>query len=130
MRHFAKHLRSASTDAECLLWRQLRNRHLSDFKFRRQRIIGPYIVDFVCLEKGLVVEIDGGQHAEQMKQDEIRTWFLQSQGFEVVRFWNNEVLENLEGVMETILSALRQAPHPNPLPKGEREKSRQLSSIT
>jgi very-short-patch-repair endonuclease len=125
MRHFAKHLRSASTDAERLLWRYLRNRCLSDCKFRRQQIIGPYIVDFVCLEERFVVEIDGGQHAEQQEQDAARTSFLEAEGYEVVRFWNNDVLTNLEGVMGTISRMLAGHPSPQPSPpRGEGANSR------
>jgi very-short-patch-repair endonuclease len=127
MKHLAKRLRSASTDAERLLWRNLRNRGLSDFKFRRQQIIGRYIVDFVCLEEKLVVELDGGQHVEQQDRDAVRTSFLESEGFEVLRFWNNDVLANLEGVMDAISCALRSTPHPNPLPQGERGKNTQQS---
>ena len=128
MKHLAKRLRFTSTDAERLLWRHLRNRRLSDFKFRRQQIIGPYIVDFACLEEMLVVELDGGQHAEQQDQDAVRTSFLESKGFEVLRFWNTDVLTNPEGVMHAILSALsNRPPHPGPLPQGERGKSTQRS---
>ena len=128
MRHFAKHLRSSSTDAERMLWRHLRSRQLADFKFRRQQVIAPYIVDFVCMERRLVVEIDGGQHAERQKEDARRTAFLESAGFHVIRFWNNEVLANLDGVMSAIQGALNTPPHPGPLPQGEREKSSQSST--
>ena len=122
MRHFAKQLRANSTDAERMLWRHLRSRQMTDFKFRRQQVIEPYIVDFVCLERRLVVEIDGGQHAERQKEDARRTAFLESAGFHVIRFWNNEVLANLDGVMSAIQGALNTPPHPGPLPQGEREK--------
>ena len=128
MRHFAKQLRANSTDAERMLWRHLRSRQLADFKFRRQQVIEPYIVDFVCLERRLVVEIDGGQHAERQKEDARRTAFLESAGFHVIRFWNNEVLANLDGVMSAIQGALNTPPHPGPLPQGEREKSSQSST--
>ncbi len=128
MRHFAKQLRSNSTDVERMLWRHLRSRQMTDFKFRRQQVIEPYIVDFVCLERKLVVEIDGGQHAERQKEDARRTAFLESAGFHVIRFWNNEVLANLDGVMSAIQGALNTPPHPGPLPQGEREKSSQSST--
>ena len=128
MRHFAKQLRANSTDAERMLWRHLRSRQMTDFKFRRQQVIEPYIVDFVCLERRLVVEIDGGQHAERQKEDARRTAFLESAGFHVIRFWNNEVLANLDGVMSAIQGALNTPPHPGPLPQGEREKSSQSST--
>ena len=123
LRHdLARGLRGRSTDAEQLLWRRLRNRQLLDCKFRRQQPIGPYIGDFVCLERRLVIELDGGQHAEQVSEDEARTAFLQSEGYRVLRFWNNQVLKELESVLEAILSGLAESayPSPNPLPQGER----------
>jgi len=98
----AKQLRKNSTDAERLLWRHLRSKQLNGLKFRRQEQIGNYIVDFVCYEKSVVVEADGGQHAENVKKDTERTAWLNSQGFLVLRFWNNEVLENIDGVLEVI----------------------------
>jgi adenine-specific DNA-methyltransferase len=108
-----------STDAERLMWRALRSRQLGGFKFRRQATIGPYIPDFVCIDAGLVVEIDGGQHDEVA--DRTRTSFLEQRGFRVLRFWNNDVLENCEAVLETILRAARAAsgegPSPYPLPR-------------
>lgn len=99
----AKELRRNSTDAERVLWRQLRAHRLAGYKFRRQQPIGRYIVDLVCFEKCLIIELDGGQHAEQVTYDGERTTWLQSQGFRVLRFWNHEVLQNIEGVMEVIL---------------------------
>ena len=81
-----------STDAKKAIWRQLRNRQVGDYKFRRQVPLGPYIVDFVCFEQRLVVEIGGGQHQAQADYDNERTEWLKSQGFRVLRFWNNEVL--------------------------------------
>ena len=128
MRPFAKPLRSSSTDAERMLWRHLRSRQLADFKFRRQQVIAPYIVDFVCMERRLVVEVDGGQHAERQRKDADRTTFLEAAGFQVIRFWNNEVLANLDGVMSAIQVAFTSTPHPSPLPQGEREKSSQSST--
>ena len=94
------------TDAEKLLWRHLRNRELGGYKFRRQRPVGPYIVDFVCLEKKLVVEIDGGQHAGQVELDAERSDYLKEKGYRVMRFWNNEVLKETESVLTVILSSL------------------------
>ena len=117
---YASHLRTKQTDTEKSLWHALRNRQLSSFKFRRQFTFPPYIVDFVCLETRLVVEVDGGQHATNQAYDAERTRFLLNQGYRVLRFWNNEVMSNLEGVLNTILKAL-QTPHPKPLPQGERE---------
>jgi len=89
---------------------------LGDFKFRRQRPVGPYFADFACIEAGLVVELDGGQHAGNAAYDDARTRFMQSQGFRVLRFWNNDVLSQTAVVLEQILLAC-QNPHPNPLPQ-------------
>lgn len=106
---FKKDLRTKQTSAEKLLWFQLRNRRFQGWKFRRQHILKGYIVDFVCLERKLVVELDGGQHADQKAYDHQRTQVLQKEGFQVIRFWNNEVLRNMEGVLEVILNI---PPHP------------------
>jgi very-short-patch-repair endonuclease len=84
-----------------------RNRDLSGFKFRRQRPIGPYIVDLVCLEKRIIIELDGGQHAEKADHDEKRSKYLREKGFKVFRFWNHEVLQNGEAVLENIYSLLK-----------------------
>ena len=119
MNGFAKVLRGNQTDAERTLWRHLRNRQIGGYKFRRQVPIGNYIVDFVCFETRLIIEVDGGQHAVQLTADEARTDWLQSQGFTVLRFWNNDVLKNTAGVVEQIREHLT-APHPVPLPQGER----------
>src|SRR3982751_5376994 len=97
-----KALRKSSTDAEILLWYRLRNRQLLDLKFRRQRAIGKYIADFACLEIGLVIELDGGQHGEQLAYDEQRAVDMEALGFQTLRFWDNEVLKETEGVMERI----------------------------
>ena len=94
------------TDAEQLLWRHLRNRELGGYKFRRQKPIGPFIVDFVCVEKSVVVEVDGGQHASQLEADEKRSRYLAEKGFRVLRFWNNEVLKEIESVLIFILDTL------------------------
>jgi very-short-patch-repair endonuclease len=118
----ARGLRRNMTDAEQLLWRHLRNRHFSGWKFRRQHPIDRYIVDFVCLDTFLIVELDGGQHAEMTMADADRTCRLETMGYRVLRFWNNDVLTNTEVALEVILEALASAaPHPNPLPKGVRE---------
>ncbi|MDE2156264.1 MAG: endonuclease domain-containing protein [Xanthomonadaceae bacterium] len=110
------------TDAERKLWYHLRNRQLHGHKFRRQHEIDQYIVDFVCTDAMLVLELDGGQHAAQQGYDERRTRHLQAREYRVLRFWNNDVLANIEGVLEVILDTLvKPAPHPNPLPAGERE---------
>src|SRR5271166_4803079 len=96
---FARSLRRGMTDAERHLWKHLRLRSIDGFKFRRQHDIGPYIVDFACVRAKLVVEIDGGQHADAVTYDVALTAFLSCQGFRVLRFWNNEVLENIDGVL-------------------------------
>lgn len=110
----ARTLRSNTTDAEKLLWQSLRKEQLS-VKFRRQHPFAPYIVDFVCLERKLIVELDGGQHADKLSYDKQRDLFLQSMGYTVLRFWNNEVFENTAGVLAVIMQTL----HPTPtLPAG------------
>jgi very-short-patch-repair endonuclease len=105
---YARKLRSNSTDAEIKLWSALKNRQLGNFKFRRQAPIGKYIVDFVCHEKCLVIEVDGGQHMENSLADGERTDWLQSQGYRVVRFWNDQVLKETDAVLEEILRCLSQ----------------------
>jgi len=116
----AKALRQKSTDAERLLWQRLKARQLDGLKFRRQEQIGRFIADFVCYEKGIIVEADGGQHAVERIKDEERTLWLNAQGFRVVRFWNHEILTNTEGVMESIRQHCLAAPLPGtvmpPLP--------------
>ena len=102
----AKRLRRKSTDAERKLWRHVRNRELGGHRFRRQQPLGPYIVDFVCLDSKLVVEVDGGQHIERVGSDDRRTRWLESQGFRVLRFWNNQVLTETEEVALAIMVAL------------------------
>jgi very-short-patch-repair endonuclease len=124
--NLARQLRKNSTAAERKLWRYLQARSLAGFKFVRQRPIGPYIVDFVCRERRLVIEVDGGQHADN-KRDAIREQWLVAHRYRVLRFWNNEVLENIEGVWDLIFAAASAAapPHPDPLPaRGERELPR------
>ncbi|MEW9572445.1 endonuclease domain-containing protein [Rhodanobacter sp. Si-c] len=119
----ARRLRVDQTDAEQKLWYHLRNRHLQGWKFRRQHEIDRYIADFLCRDAALIVELDGAQHGEQVAYDEARTRKLESMGYRVLRFWDNDVLTNIEGVLEVILEALASpAPHPNPLPGGEREQ--------
>ncbi len=119
IKQFARVLRKNQTDAESRLWRQLRNRHLAGYKFRRQYPIGSYIADFVCLERHLIIEIDGGQHSELREHDEQRTQFLEKSGFRVLRFWNNDVLKNTDAVLNAILDALNAPSSPALLPEGE-----------
>jgi adenine-specific DNA methylase/very-short-patch-repair endonuclease len=116
---FARNLRKESTDAETRLWYLLRDRRLAGKKFRRQHPIPPYVVDFFCNEEKLVIEVDGGQHAEAKKRDEERTAFLEKQGLQVVRFWDNEVLNETEAVLERIWRDLNRPSPPAPLPEGE-----------
>ena len=112
---FAKSMRRQPTNAEALIWAALRGARMQGFKFKRQQPIGPYIVDFVCFEYGLIIEIDGGQHAEDVSADQHRSNWLQSQGFRILRFWNNEVIERRDDVLESIIRALREYPSPQPL---------------
>jgi very-short-patch-repair endonuclease len=104
------------TDAERKLWQGLRGRQMDGFKFRRQLPLGPYIVDFVCLEARLVIEVDGGQHLGSA-EDKIREAWLASEGFRVLRFWNDEVLKTPKDVLERVWDALH--PHPAPAPSRE-----------
>jgi very-short-patch-repair endonuclease len=115
----ARSLRVGQTDAEQLLWYHLRNRRLQGWKFRHQNEIGLYVVDFVCPDAGLIVELDGGQHGDQLIYDEARTRKLGEEGYRVLRFWNNEVLTNTESVLEVILEALA-SPGPSPQPSPRR----------
>jgi len=108
----AKALRKNPTESEQLLWKHLRMKQLEGVKFRRQEPIDNYIVDFISLEHRLVIEIDGSQHAES-KADLQRDEYLKREGFKVLRFWNNEVLNNIEGVIETVFNELKE--HPSPL---------------
>jgi very-short-patch-repair endonuclease len=107
MREFARALRKRSTDAEKLLWSKLRGRRFEGIKFKRQVPIANYIVDFVALDLKLIIELDGGQHDVRAPQDAERTHILQEWGYHVVRFWNNDVLGNVEGVLEAILQELQ-----------------------
>lgn len=103
----ARSLRTNATDAERRLWRALRRRQLEGHRFRRQHPIGPYIVDFVCLSAKLVVEVDGGQHAQTEERDAARTAWLESRGYRVLRFWDNEVLSNIDGVVQMVRQSSR-----------------------
>jgi very-short-patch-repair endonuclease len=115
---FAKSMRHQPTDAEAALWKHLRAGRFSGFKFKRQQLIEHYIVDFVCLEQRLVIEVDGGQHDANV--DGARTQWLEDHGFRILRLWNDEVLGREEAVLTAILNALRAPPLPNPSPaRGE-----------
>jgi len=117
LRNRARKLRQQQTDVETKLWLRLRDRQLCGAKFRRQHPIGPYIVDFCCPDRGLIVELDGGQHAEQTAADQVRTCFLETDGYRVVRFWNHEVLEQMDAILQEIVTLLSD-PHPSLSLKG------------
>jgi very-short-patch-repair endonuclease len=120
----ARKLRHNQTDAERALWFRLRDRRLRGQKFRRQMPIDRYVVDFCCEAAHLIIELDGGQHVERSNQDAERTAALEARGYLVLRFWNNDVLQNIDGVVESIVGTLNPSPpHPNPLPNGEREQA-------
>ncbi len=102
----ARALRADMTAAERKLWHAIRGKQVYSHRFRRQHPVGAYIADFACIEKLLVIELDGGQHQEQLAYDERRTAFLEMRGWQVLRFWNNDVLNNLEGVLLHIAEAL------------------------
>jgi very-short-patch-repair endonuclease len=108
----AKILRSNQTDAEQKLWYHLRAHRFMGKKFKRQKPIGRYVVDFVCLEEKLIIELDGGQHAESIEYDQVRDSWLRSEGYTVLRFWNNEMMNEMEGVLERIRLALSPSPSP------------------
>ena len=107
LKTIARNLRKNQTDSEKLLWSHLRNRQIAGFKFRRQFPIEAYIVDFACISDNLIIELDGGQHTETADHYEARTKFLNEKGFKVIRFWNNEVFENTEAVLQKIYDVLR-----------------------
>ena len=117
----ARRLRREATDVERRFWLAVRDRRLDGFKFRRQATVGPFVADFLCVERRLIVKLDGGQHGDEA--DRRRQAWLEAQGYTVLRFWNNDVLENWEGVLEVVLSTLTAlpaayvGPSPNPLPQ-------------
>jgi len=123
LRRYACRLRREQTDAERKLWSRLRDRRLFGARFRRQHPIGPFISDFCCTEAKLVIELDGRQHALRLSDDQVRTKYLESQGYVVIRFWDNDVLTNMAGVLHRIVEALGvkgSSSSPYPLPTGER----------
>ena len=121
----ARRLRRNQTDAERTLWFRLRDRRLGGWKFRRQFPVDRFVVDFFCADAHLIVEVDGGQHAVRAEADAQRTKVLEAMGYLVLRYWNNDVMKNIDGVIEDISTTLEhhrsEPPHPNPLPSGERE---------
>jgi very-short-patch-repair endonuclease len=122
----ARQLRSNPTDAERILWRHLRLRQVGGHKFRRQRPIGPYFVDFVCLEKRVVIEVDGGQHSEQRSYDDRRDAWLKKEGFRVLRFWDHEVRGEFENVKQVIWEALSAPSSVLPPKRGRRKLKPEL----
>jgi very-short-patch-repair endonuclease len=113
-------MRLSPTEAERKLWWHIRHRlALPSSHFRRQVRLGHYIVDFACHSLGIIIEVDGGQHGVHAAQDARRTTFLEAEGYRVLRFWNNEVLTNIDGVLEVIQNAVVAAPTPAPPHKGE-----------
>ena len=123
----ARNLRRNQTHAERTLWFRLRDRRLGGWKFRRQFPIDRFTVDFFCADAHLIIELDGGQHADRSIADAQRTKVLEAMGYLVLRYWNNDVMQNIDGVLEDIQAALErhspEPPHPHPLPSGERELS-------
>jgi 2-methylaconitate isomerase len=113
----ARKLRKNSTNAERFLWQHLRLRQINGDRFRRQRPVGPYILDFVCLEKRLAIEVDGGQHNDASSRDWQRDEWLRRQGFVVLRFWNHDVLTQIDAVKEVIWNALKENPLLRPPPR-------------
>src|ERR1700761_1636428 len=115
-RKTAKNLRANTTAAEDILWRHLRRLEIKGSHFRRQVPIGPYIADFACLKERIIIEVDGSQHGEDAnsRRDEIRTRWLNSEGYRVMRFWNNDVMSKTESVMEAIHAATAVTPPPQP----------------
>ena len=103
---FAKKLRRNATDAEILLWGRLRRRQLNGYRFRRQHPIARYVVDFACVSERLIVELDGGQHTDQIRQDKARSRELEAMGYRVLRFWNDDVLRDVDAVLEGIAAEL------------------------
>jgi very-short-patch-repair endonuclease len=112
-------MRSEMTQPERELWTALRAKRFAGVKFTRQVVIGPYIADFVCRSRKLIIELDGATHSDA-RRDDRRTAFVETQGYRVIRFWNNDVMTNLDAVLSALSEALATAPLPNPLPGGER----------
>jgi BirA family biotin operon repressor/biotin-[acetyl-CoA-carboxylase] ligase len=115
----AKVLRKKFTDTERVLWRHLRAKQMEGYKFRRQEPIGSCVMDFVCHEKRIVIEVDGGQHSTERERDSERDKWLTGQGYKVLRFWNNEVLANISGVLGVIRDCLDHPPLPLPSREGK-----------
>lgn len=130
-RHTASRLRTGGTEAEAILWRHLRRLDVKDSHFRRQVVIGPYIADFACLAARLVIEVDGSQHGTDAgrSSDEVRTRWLNAEGYRVLRFWNNDVMSKVKSVLDAIHQAIDATPPRlpsagDPPPRGEGEAAR------
>jgi very-short-patch-repair endonuclease len=123
---YARRLRQSETEAERKLWFRLRGRRVLGVKFRRQHPIGPFVTDFCLTEAKLIVELDGSQHAVERRSDTKRTTYLEGQGYQVLRFWNDEALNSTDAVLQRIALALGvyDRPSPYPLPRGERDSER------
>lgn len=126
----ARRLRRQMTDAERRIWHLVRARQIDGYRFRRQVPIGRYIADFACHEARLIIEVDGGQHDPAARDEIERSGFLETEGYRLLRVWNNEVLQNPEGVWTAIASVLAEAsPHPNPPSSGGREFDQKSKSV-
>ena len=128
--YFARDLRTSATDAEKLLWQELRRGKVVGARFRRQVPIGPYVADFACLRNKLIIELDGSQHIDRASYDDARSSYLKSQKFRVLRFWNGDVFNQRQSVVETIVWAIahpawrqERDPLPRPPPTGEGEEN-------
>ena len=129
--HLAGKLRKRQTNSERKLWSQLRAKKMEGMKFRRQQPIGIYIVDFICFEKRLIIELDGGQHMMPATKDKTREAWLRQQGYKVLRFWNHEIFENFTGVLNSIRDKVIPTPSPSSPPlKGGEYLNSELSDQT
>ena len=115
----ARQLRQRMTDTERFAWSRLRSRRFAGYKFRRQMPIGPYIVDFICLQRRLIIELDGGQHTERAQYDQQRTAWLEGQGFKVIRFWDHDVFKDWDTVEEVIWRSLQESGAERREPRGQ-----------
>ena len=119
----ARNLRNNMTSPEVLLWHYLRRNQLSGHRFRRQHPIGRYIADFACIEQRLIIELDGGQHTEQREYDRQRDAYISSRGYRILRFWNDDVLKDMDAVLEEILRTIETADGQTAPPAGELPRS-------
>jgi very-short-patch-repair endonuclease len=129
-RETARQLRLDQTDAEARLWRRLRHWPMDGTHFRRQVPIGPYVVDFACMAARLAIELDGSQHGEDenILRDEARTRWLEAAGYRVIRFWNNDLISNMDGVLESIYAAVHGASNAEPSPFKHKRRPRTVAA--